>query len=136
MTAQSSATATQLLDITVRTGIHFDHMSTPEARYIVESMSGGVAFVLDLWGRFAESDERSGLCNTEMVGLETLEAQEDIALVRRLLRQHLEWTGSRAAHRVLSHWQEYAPRFVKVMPNDLRHILQTQQTVEINERAV
>jgi hypothetical protein len=38
-------TATQLLDITAHTGIHFNHMSTPEARYIVESMSGGVALI-------------------------------------------------------------------------------------------
>jgi hypothetical protein len=37
--------ATQLVDITARTGIHFDHMSTPDARYIVESMSGGVALI-------------------------------------------------------------------------------------------
>jgi enediyne biosynthesis protein E4 len=43
--APTSASATQLLDITARTGIHFDHMSTPQARYIVESMSGGVALI-------------------------------------------------------------------------------------------
>ena len=35
----------QLIDITASTGIHFDHLSTPEARYIVESMSGGVALI-------------------------------------------------------------------------------------------
>ena len=44
-TAPPSSAATQLLDITARTGIHFSHMSTPEARYIVESMSGGVALI-------------------------------------------------------------------------------------------
>ena len=43
--APSPIPATQLLDITARTGIHFNHMSTPEARYIVESMSGGVALI-------------------------------------------------------------------------------------------
>src|SRR6185437_14056245 len=37
--------ATQLVDITTKTGIHFTHMSTPDARYIVESMSGGVALI-------------------------------------------------------------------------------------------
>jgi hypothetical protein len=37
--------ATQLVDITAKTGIRFNHMSTPEARYIVESMSGGVALI-------------------------------------------------------------------------------------------
>jgi enediyne biosynthesis protein E4 len=44
-TQPASAPATQLLDITAHTGIHFNHMSTPEARYIVESMSGGVALI-------------------------------------------------------------------------------------------
>ena len=43
--APQPSAATQLVDITARTGIHFDHMSTPDARYIVESMSGGVALI-------------------------------------------------------------------------------------------
>lgn len=35
----------QLVDITASTGIHFQHMSSPEQKYIVESMSGGVALI-------------------------------------------------------------------------------------------
>ncbi len=35
----------QLVDITASTGIHFQHQSSPEAKYIVESMSGGVALI-------------------------------------------------------------------------------------------
>src|SRR5690348_3055357 len=35
----------QLVDITASTGIHFDHLSSPELKYIVESMSGGVALL-------------------------------------------------------------------------------------------
>jgi len=35
----------QLVDITASTGIHFDHHSSPEQKYIVESMSGGVALI-------------------------------------------------------------------------------------------
>ncbi len=35
----------QLVDITAQTGIHFEHLSSPEQKYIVESMSGGVAFL-------------------------------------------------------------------------------------------
>jgi hypothetical protein len=35
----------KLRDITTSTGIHFEHMSSPELRYIVESMSGGVALL-------------------------------------------------------------------------------------------
>jgi enediyne biosynthesis protein E4 len=35
----------QLVDITDSTGIKFDHLSSPEQKYIVESMSGGVALI-------------------------------------------------------------------------------------------
>lgn len=35
----------QLVDITGSTGIRFDHLSSPEARFIAESMSGGVALI-------------------------------------------------------------------------------------------
>jgi hypothetical protein len=35
----------ELVDITASTGIRFEHLSSPEQRYIVESMSGGVALV-------------------------------------------------------------------------------------------
>ncbi len=44
---QSGSTARfpQLVDITASTGIHFNHLSSPAQRYIVESMSGGVAII-------------------------------------------------------------------------------------------
>ena len=35
----------QLVDITASTGITFEHLSSPEQKYIVESMSGGIALV-------------------------------------------------------------------------------------------
>ena len=35
----------QLIDITASTGIRFDHHSSPEQKFIVESMSGGVALI-------------------------------------------------------------------------------------------
>jgi hypothetical protein len=35
----------QLVDVTVRSGVRFVHMSAPEKKYIVESMSGGVLLV-------------------------------------------------------------------------------------------
>lgn len=35
----------QLVDITASTGIHFKHLASPDKKYIVESMSGGVALL-------------------------------------------------------------------------------------------
>ena len=42
---QSASDLPQLVDITAKTGIHFTHLSSPGKKYIVESMSGGVALV-------------------------------------------------------------------------------------------
>jgi hypothetical protein len=41
----ASSALPQLVDITQSTGIHFSHLSSPEAKYVVESMSGGVALI-------------------------------------------------------------------------------------------
>jgi hypothetical protein len=41
----NAGTTLQLKDITATTGIHFIHLSSPDKRYIVESMSGGVALI-------------------------------------------------------------------------------------------
>jgi glutamate synthase domain-containing protein 3 len=106
----------------------------PTGRNFAAGMSGGLAFVLDLWGRFGGGAD--GLCNTEMVGLEPLEAPEDIAVVRRLLHQHFDWTGSPLAPRVLAHWPHYQSRFVKVMPHDLKRALEAEEDAELDDRAV
>ena len=54
----------QLTDITASTGITFEHLSSPEQKYIVESMSGGVALIdydrdgwLDIYFTNAQSVE-------------------------------------------------------------------------------
>ncbi len=44
-TATNANAAPLLKDITASTGIHFTHLSSPDKRYIVESMSGGVALI-------------------------------------------------------------------------------------------
>lgn len=42
---QPQAVIPQLVDITASTGIHFRHLASPDKKYIVESMSGGVALI-------------------------------------------------------------------------------------------
>lgn len=42
---QNPETYPELVDITASTGIHFDHISSPEQKFIVESMSAGVALI-------------------------------------------------------------------------------------------
>jgi glutamate synthase (ferredoxin) len=86
-------------------------------RNFAAGMSGGVAYVIDEQGDFATR------CNPQMVGLEKLEDPEEGEEVRRLIARHAEYTRSQRASRILALWQEYLPRFVKVMPRDYRRML-------------
>jgi len=43
--AEANSSYAELVDITASTGIQFEHLSSPEQRFIVESMSGGVALI-------------------------------------------------------------------------------------------
>jgi glutamate synthase (ferredoxin) len=86
-------------------------------RNFAAGMSGGVAYVFDEVGDFETK------CNMEMVELEKLEAAEEIAVVRELIEEHLEYTGSKAAERILGDWQNAINTFVKVMPTDYRRVI-------------
>lgn len=94
-------------------------------RNFAAGMSGGVAFVLDEKGEFEK------LYNPEMVGLEAVESDEDISTLRRLIEGHLEWTGSEKAKRLLENWEDALGTFVKVMPNDLKRVLEESQEAEL-----
>ncbi|MFW2387068.1 MAG: glutamate synthase subunit alpha, partial [Polyangiales bacterium] len=81
-------------------------------------MSGGVAYVLDPNGDFPAK------CNQEMVDLERLEQPEEVEILKGLIEEHLQHTGSAVAERVLSNWDRSVEQFVKVMPTDYRRVLQ------------
>ncbi|MEM9731497.1 MAG: glutamate synthase subunit alpha, partial [Myxococcota bacterium] len=81
-------------------------------------MSGGVAYVLDEDGTFPSN------CNQEMVDLERLQHAEEIAVVRGLVEEHLEYTGSATARRLLEDWDNTVNTFVKVMPTDYKRVIQ------------
>jgi glutamate synthase (ferredoxin) len=65
----------------------------------------------------------NGLCNMEMVALETLE-EEDLAKLRRLIRNHSMYTNSPLAKRLLADWENESKHFIKVMPTDYKKALQ------------
>jgi glutamate synthase domain-containing protein 3 len=66
-----------------------------------------------------------------MVDLEAVESEEDVGLLRGMVERHLEWTGSERARRVLKYWDELLPKFVKVMPEDLKRVLRERQEAEL-----
>ncbi|MBF0621943.1 MAG: glutamate synthase subunit alpha, partial [Magnetococcales bacterium] len=89
----------------------------PTGRNFGAGMSGGMAFVLDEAGDFASQ------CNTAMVLLEKVESDEDVALLRELVQEHFEFTGSAVANRLLVDWEESLTKFVKVMPTEYKRVL-------------
>jgi glutamate synthase (ferredoxin) len=58
-----------------------------------------------------------------MVGIEKLEEAKEIAAVRAMIQQHLDYTGSERATTILANWEAYIPQFVKVMPKDYKRML-------------
>lgn len=87
-------------------------------RNFAAGMSGGVAYILD------EADDFAIRCNTQMVGLETLEDPEEIEDLRQMIQRHADYTGSEKAAKVLANWQTMLPKFVKVMPKDYKRVIQ------------
>ncbi|MGD0834805.1 MAG: glutamate synthase subunit alpha, partial [Candidatus Dormibacteria bacterium] len=93
-------------------------------RNVAAGMSGGVAYVVDDDGRFHER------CNLAMVGLEAIDA-EDAALLHDLVARHHEYTGSLLAARLLDDWQGTLRSFVKVMPNEMRRVLDLRERLAV-----
>jgi glutamate synthase (ferredoxin) len=93
----------------------------PTGRNFAAGMSGGIAYVLDETGDFAKR------CNQEMVKLFGLDNEEEIELVRAMIRKHADYTKSDRAWKVLALWEAMVPKFVKVYPNDYRRVIETQK---------
>ena len=121
-------------------------------RNFAAGMSGGIAYVLDERGDF----ERR--CNLAMVELEPVPAEDDALeslehqggdlethgkvdirhdmtrydaqRLHQLIEKHVRYTDSTRGRQILDNWNEYLPKFVKVMPVDYRRALQEMQTAQ------
>ncbi len=114
-------------------------------RNFAAGMSGGVAYVLD------EDESFESRCNMAMIDLEPVASEEainwaeyhergdlitqgvveilhdlqrrDAERLYQLILRHKTFTGSSRAHHILSNWDEYLPKFRKVMPVEYRKAL-------------
>ena len=96
----------------------------PTGRNFAAGMSGGFAYVLDEDGSFRRR------CNQEMVDLEPVTEEEDLARLRELVQEHFQRTESTRAQMVLEAWDEMIPRFVKISPRDYRRVLEERKRRE------
>ncbi|MBI3696981.1 MAG: glutamate synthase subunit alpha, partial [Acidobacteria bacterium] len=97
-------------------------------RNFAAGMSSGIAFVLDEAGDFGEKR-----CNLQMVDLEPVIEEEDLALLRGLVEKHYQYTGSPKAEWVLEQWNALLPKFVKVMPKEYRRVLERRKAEALRQ---
>jgi glutamate synthase (NADPH/NADH) large chain len=81
-------------------------------------MSGGIAYVYDVDGDFAEK------CNMEMIGLEKVHATAEVEALKEMIATHQFKTGSTLAAGLLENWEESLGKFVKVLPKDYKRMLE------------
>ncbi len=102
-------------------------------RNFAAGMSGGVAYVYDEDGQFAQR------CNTASVKLEKVlthdecvaslprgawhNDQSDEQQLRALVEAHSRWTGSKRARDLLDNWAAARAKFVKVFPSEYQRAL-------------
>ncbi|MEG6507536.1 glutamate synthase large subunit [Methyloligella sp. 2.7D] len=121
-------------------------------RNFAAGMSGGIAYVLDEAGDFENR------CNLAMVDLEPVPAEDslnarsrhqsgdmeshgmvdfsdmtrfDAERLRQLIENHLHYTGSGRAKAILDNWDDYLPKFVKVMPVEYRRALEEMARAQV-----
>lgn len=94
-------------------------------RNFAAGMSGGIAWVYDVDGTFAEN------CNTEMVDLDPLSAKDE-QQIGELLRKHVSLTGSKLAQDILKNWNIVSERFIKVFPREYKKVIEKLELQSVN----
>ena len=87
-------------------------------------MSGGIAYVLD------ENSHLYRNLNKDMISIEKVENKYDIKELKELIEEHVEATGSERGALILEHFQEYLPKFKKIIPNDYKKMIALSAKLE------
>ena len=80
-------------------------------------MSGGIAYVLD------EKHDLYLRLNKQMVTMSGITEAHDAKELRSLIEKHVEATDSPHGREILSRFEEYLPKFKKIIPNDYHKML-------------
>lgn len=93
-------------------------------RNFAAGMSGGISYVLDVEGDFARR------CNRAMVQLTEIDTEDEVEAVKDLIFRHAELTGSAPATQILLNWDEWLPKFVRVIPDNYQRVLDAQNEMK------
>ncbi len=91
-------------------------------------MSGGVAYVLD------EDSDLYTKVNKNMVAIEKITSKYDVQELKEMIQDHVDCTGSEKGARILEHFEEYLPKFKKIIPHEFKRMLNT--IVQMEEKGL
>ena len=93
-------------------------------RNLAAGMSGGIAYILD------EKHDLYKRLNRELVTMydlddetTTLKDKSDVENLRELIEKHSEETGSEKAREILADFENFIPKFKKIIPNDYLRVI-------------
>ncbi len=87
-------------------------------------MSGGIAYVLD------EDSDLYMRMNKELVSVSVVSEKADILELKNMIEEHVKATDSPKGKEILDNFDEYVPKFKKILPNDYAKMMQTMYAME------
>ena len=91
-------------------------------------MSGGVAYVLD------EDRDLYMKVNKAMVTLEEVTNKYDVQELKDMIQEHVAYTNSERGKQILDNFEQYLPKFKKIIPNDYKKML--SMIVQMEEKGM
>jgi len=88
-------------------------------RNFAAGMSGGIAYIYDKESLFKEK------CNLSMADIENINI-EDEELLRNMLANHLKFTQSPVARKILNEFKKEKKRFIRVIPIEYKRIMKAK----------
>ncbi len=97
----------------------------PTGKNFAAGMSGGIAYVLD-----QNSDLYTKL-NKDMISIETVVDKYDVMELKDMITEHVAYTNSGLGKEILNNFEEYLPKFKKIIPNDYKRMISTIGQMEV-----
>ena len=91
-------------------------------------MSGGVAYVLD------EHNDLYTKLNKNMVSIEKMTSKYDVLELKEMVQDHVSYTNSEKGKMILENFEEYLPKFKKIIPHEYKRMLMT--IVQMEEKGL
>ncbi|MCR5221780.1 MAG: glutamate synthase subunit alpha, partial [Lachnospiraceae bacterium] len=89
----------------------------PTGKNFAAGMSGGIAYVYDKHNRLYKN------LNKEMVFMEQVETKTDREELKKMLEDHVRYTGSQKAAQILADFEAELTNFKKIIPEDYKKLI-------------